>query len=120
MRKINPSELVGTLEQNWKHLVVATLIDYDVKIVGIVVEFMWPENDQTDELFYVLSGTLEVDVRDTSTRDGWVEACAGELVVVPAAVRQRTRMPDPTPSLVIEPATTVNTGNEESGFTHAA
>ena len=41
-------------------VVVATLNDYEVKVVKVKGEFVWHSHSDTDELFLVVEGTLTI------------------------------------------------------------
>ena len=70
-------------------------------------EFHWHKHDREDELFFVLSGKLLVDVEGRDT----VELAPRQAVVVPHGVVHRTRAPDRTVVLMVEAATVVPTGD---------
>ena len=57
----------------------------------------WHSHDESDELFFVLSGLFHLD-----TDQRTVDVRAGELFVVPAGVRHRGRADVPTTLLVID------------------
>ncbi|MEP6852279.1 MAG: cupin domain-containing protein [bacterium] len=90
----------------WSPEVVATLNDYEVKVVKLHGEFTWHHHAATDELFLVLSGRLTIDLRD-----GTVELGPGQLYVVPRGVEHRPRAVEEVQAVLIEPAGVVNTGD---------
>ncbi|MGH9252808.1 MAG: cupin domain-containing protein, partial [Acidimicrobiales bacterium] len=55
---INLAERFSQFTEQWKPKVVASLNDYEIKIVRIQGEFVWHTHDDTDELFLVLAGEL--------------------------------------------------------------
>jgi len=90
----------------WTPRVVAELNDYQVKVVKLAGDFVWHRHDDTDELFIVLHGEMEVGFRD---RD--VTVREGEMIVVPRGVEHRPVAPDEVHVLLIERSGTPNTGD---------
>jgi len=74
-----------------------------VKVKG---EFVWHAHPETDELFFVHKGELNIQYRD---RDNIVRA--GELFVVPKGVEHRPVAAEECEILLLEPAGTLNTGD---------
>ena len=58
--------------------VVATMNNYEVIVVRVEGEFGWHSRPETDDLFLVLDGELDIELRDTVVTLG-----PGELYVVP-------------------------------------
>jgi mannose-6-phosphate isomerase-like protein (cupin superfamily) len=94
--------------EHWSPKVVARLNDYEVKVVKVQGEFVWHSHDDTDELFLVLDGTLDIRLRD-----GDVRLTAGQLYVVPRGVEHCPVAEGEVAALLIEPAGVVNTGSAE-------
>lgn len=90
----------------WTPRVVAELNDYQVKLVKLAGDFVWHRHDDTDELFLVLHGVMQVGFRD---RD--VTVREGELLVVPRGVEHITRASSECHALIIEPRGVPNTGD---------
>jgi mannose-6-phosphate isomerase-like protein (cupin superfamily) len=67
---------------------------------------VWHQHDDEDELFLVLHGRLCIQFRD---RDVWLEP--GEFLIVPKGVEHRPTASEEVHLLLLEPKTTVNTGN---------
>lgn len=78
-------------------------------------EFVWHTHEDTDELILVMSGRLTIQLRD---RD--VVLDPGELFVVPRGVEHSTVAEEETAILLLEPAGTMNTGDEGGAMTKAA
>lgn len=68
-------------------------------------EFVWHHHDREDELFHVLKGRLRIDLRDKS-----LDLREGELAVIPRGVEHRPVAEEEVHVLLLEPKTTVNTG----------
>src|SRR3954471_14086827 len=104
--KVNLAQKLALFDELWQPKVVATIDDYDVRIVKLKGEFVWHKHDESDDFFLVVEGRLTIQLRD---RDVVLEA--GELFVVPAGVEHCPRADEETSVLLIEPRGTVNTGD---------
>lgn len=87
---------------------VAHVNDLVVKIARIHGEFVWHRHDETDELFLVHEGAMEVRYRDRTVRLG-----PGQLHVVPRGVEHATFAAAECLALIVERAQTLNTGDAE-------
>jgi mannose-6-phosphate isomerase-like protein (cupin superfamily) len=97
---------------HWSPKRVATLNDYEVKLVRAKGEFVWHKHDDTDELFLVLDGVLTIQLRDQD-----VVLAAGQLFVVPKGVEHCPRADGEVKALLLEPCGVVNTGDAGGAFT---
>ena len=87
--------------------IVGDVNDAQVKVAKFGDEFDWHAHAEEDEAFLVLRGRIAIDFRD-----GVSELSAGEFLVVPRGVEHRPRALTCEPIvLMIEPATTLNTGD---------
>jgi mannose-6-phosphate isomerase-like protein (cupin superfamily) len=114
-RRTSPVDLaavLATFDEPWQPRTVATLNDYDVRVVRTHGEFTRHSHPETDELFLVLSGSLTIDLED-----GEVVLGPGQLHVVPRGVPHRPRSEHGAEVLLVEPTTTVNTGDTPSRLT---
>jgi mannose-6-phosphate isomerase-like protein (cupin superfamily) len=80
-----------------------------VKLAKLEGEFVWHHHAEEDELFLVLQGHLDIELRD-----GVVGLDPGELVIVPRGVEHRPVAQGEVHVLLFEPASTLNTGNVRS------
>ena len=106
IEKINLAEKLALFDERWRPKIVAELNDAYVKIVKVDGEFVWHHHDDEDELFLVVSGRLRMQLRD-----GDVVLEPGELIVVPRGVEHCPLAEEETHVVLIEPKTTLNTGN---------
>ena len=102
---INLAQKLGKFSEHWSPRVVAEMNDYQFKLVKLQGEFVWHEHKDTDEVFLVVHGEMQVGFRD---RD--VTIREGELFVVPRGVEHITRATQECHALIIEPRGVVNTG----------
>ena len=103
------SEKLATFSEYWSPRTVATLNNYDVMVVKVRDEFVWHKHDDTDELFLVIKGNLEIQLRDRSVLLG-----PGEMYVVPKGVEHRPVAREEVQLLLIEPTGTPNTGDKST------
>ena len=69
-------------------------------------EFVWHHHENEDELFLVVKGRMLMRLRD---RDVWLGE--GEFFIVPRGVEHMPVAPQEVHVILLEPKTTLNTGN---------
>ncbi len=106
MEKINLEEKLGMFAERWSPRTVATFNGHDVMVVKVQGEFVWHKHDDTDDLFLVLKGVLDIQLRDRV-----VTLQPGEMFVVPRGVEHCPRALEEAHVLIIEPTGTPNTGD---------
>ena len=110
-----PVDLAAALEQisqPWQPRTVAVLNDYDLRVVKTKGEFTRHSHPDTDEVFLVLTGSLTIRMDD-----GDVVLGPGQLYVVPKGTPHQPHSRDGADVLLVEPSTTVNTGDTPSELT---
>jgi mannose-6-phosphate isomerase-like protein (cupin superfamily) len=107
--KINLDQKLALFTDHWAPRIIAQLNDYHLKIAKVQGEFVWHSHPETDEVFFVLAGTLLIDFRE-----GSASVTKGEMIVIPKGVEHRPRAEEECQLLLIEPAGTVNTGDAEN------
>jgi len=112
MDKINLSEKLSLFNDHWNPRIVAELNRQHVKLAKLKGEFVWHRHAEEDELFYVLSGILNIEFRDRT-----IVLHPGEMLVVPAGVEHRPVASEEVSVLLFEPAGTVNTGEVRNNQT---
>ena len=105
MDKINLRDKLGRITEHWSPRIVAELNGQEVRLAKLQGEFVWHQHDEEDELFLVLHGELEMQLRS-----GSVVLREGDLFVVPRGVEHRPVAREEAHVLLFEPAGTVNTG----------
>ena len=104
--KVNLREKFGLFHDYWSPKIVGELNDSHVKLVKLKGEFVWHRHEAEDELFLVVKGKLLLKFRD---RDLWLEE--GELAIVPRGVEHLPVAEEEAHVLLLEPKSTLNTGN---------
>lgn len=105
---VNFAEKLTKFSELWSPRVVAEMNDYQFKLVKVRGDFVWHDHQDSDEVFVVLKGSMQIDFRD-----GSVQISEGELYVVPKGVEHKPYAEQECHMLLIEPRGVVNTG--ESG-----
>ena len=109
MDSVNLSEKFSKFQDYWHPRIIGELNDCHVKAVKIKGEFVWHHHDNEDELFLVVKGTLRMRLRD---RDVLVRE--GEFLIVPRGVEHLPMAHEEVHIILLEPKTTLNTGNIEN------
>jgi mannose-6-phosphate isomerase-like protein (cupin superfamily) len=113
--KVVLRDKLSLFSDTWSPKIVAQVNESQVKVVKLAGEFVWHAHEREDEMFLVLRGRLCMRLRDG---DVWLEP--GELIVVPRGVEHCPYAPAEVEVLLVEPATTVNTGETGGERTRTA
>jgi len=106
VRSVNLAAKFRLFDDYWSPKIVGDVNDSYVKLVKLKGEFVWHHHEAEDELFLVVKGRLLLRFRE---RDVWVEE--GEFVIVPRGVEHLPIAPEEAHVLLLEPQSTLNTGN---------
>lgn len=109
---INLEEKFSKFHQLWAPKIIAQMNDYQIKLAKVQGDFVWHDHGQTDELFLVLHGKLQIDLPD-----GSVELHPGEMCVVPKGLSHKPYAETECHLLLLEPAGTINTGDTRNQYT---
>lgn len=102
---INIQDKLNKFSEYWSPKIVAQLNDYHFKVAKVLGEFVWHDHPETDEVFLVLKGRLEIQFRDGSVRLN-----ENEMFVVPKGVEHKPVAEQECHILLVEPVGTINTG----------
>ena len=106
MPKVNLAQKFGMIDEYWSPKIAGQLNGQYVKLAKFRGEFMWHQHEKEDELFLVTKGSLTIQLRD-----GDVSLGEGEFFIVPAGVEHRPVAQEEAHALMLEPISTLNTGN---------
>ena len=109
---VNLQEKLSKFSEHWSPKIIAQMNDYHFKLAKIQGEFVWHDHPETDEVFLVVKGKLNIYFRD-----GVISLSEGEMYVVPKGVEHKPVAELGCHILLIEPAGTVNTGDVVSDRT---
>jgi mannose-6-phosphate isomerase-like protein (cupin superfamily) len=106
METVNLQAKFGKFTEYWKPKIIGELNDSYVKAVKFKGDFVWHHHDHEDELFLVVKGTMRMKFRE---REELVRE--GEFIVVPKGVEHCPVADQEAHVLLLEPKSTLNTGN---------
>lgn len=109
---INFRKKVDLIEELHSYKLIAQMNECQFKLVKAKREFIWHQHPETDEVFIVIEGTLQIDLRDKT-----LNLAEGEMVVIPKGVEHKPVCRELCCLLLIEPEGTINTGNAGGGLT---
>jgi mannose-6-phosphate isomerase-like protein (cupin superfamily) len=106
METVNLNEKFSPFSDYCNPRIIGEVNDCHIKAVKLKGEFIWHHHDREDELFLVVKGTLRMKFPD---REAVVRE--GELVIVPRGVEHCPVADEEVHIVLIEPKSTLNTGN---------
>jgi mannose-6-phosphate isomerase-like protein (cupin superfamily) len=106
METVNLSEKLSRFSDFWHPRIIGDLNDCHVKAVKVKGEFVWHHHDHEDELFLIVKGKLRMKFRDRESVVG-----PGEFIIVPKGVEHCPVADEEVHMILIEPKSTLNTGN---------
>ncbi len=109
MEKVNLANKFGLFQEYWSPKIAGELNDSYLKLAKLKGEFVWHHHEAEDELFLVVKGRLVIKLRD---RD--ISLDEGEFVIIPRGVEHCPVAEEEVHVLLLEPKSTVNTGNVQN------
>lgn len=108
MKAINLKQKLDLFSKQWHPHLIAEGSSLQVYLSKIQGDFVMHTHDQSDELFYVVRGALEMRFKDHA-----VPVMEGEVILVPRGVEHCPRTPpdEEVHVLVVEPLGTTHAGN---------
>lgn len=106
---INLSEKFDLFSEQWRPKIVGELNDAHVKLAKLQGEFVWHQHENEDEMFMIHKGRLLIKFRD---KDVWLDK--GEFLIIPKGIEHKPVAEEEVELILIEPKTTVNTGDTQS------
>jgi mannose-6-phosphate isomerase-like protein (cupin superfamily) len=103
---INLRDKFAAFSDRWSPKIIGEVNDCYIKAVKLKGEFIWHHHEQEDELFLVVKGVLRMKFRgyETLIREG-------EFLIVPRGTEHLPVADEEAHVLLLEPKTTLNTGN---------
>ena len=111
---VSLKDKLASFRDHWSPKIVGELNDSFVKLVKLQGEFVWHHHENEDELFLVLKGNLLIKLRDHD-----INLKEGEFVIIPRGVEHLPIADEEAHVLLLEPKSTLNTGNVENERTVA-
>lgn len=107
-RPTSVPSIVASINETWSPRLVASINDHHVKVAKIDGAFIWHAHPDSEELFYLLSGKLQMQIEGQDA----VVMAEGDVFVVPKGVRHKP-VAENACIMMVEHESTVNTGDEE-------
>jgi mannose-6-phosphate isomerase-like protein (cupin superfamily) len=111
---VSPAKIAASLTELWSPRVVAEVDDAYIKVAKVQGSLCWHSHDAEDELFYVLHGSLRIEMEDRA-----VVLNAGDMFVVPKGVRHNPVAEHECHLMLIERKSTLHTGTEVTDRTRS-
>lgn len=105
IKKINLTSKLDLIQDYWDPKIVGALNEQFVKLAKIKGEFDWHKHDNEDELFLLIKGNFQIELRDKM-----IDISEGEFVIIPKGIEHRPIAKEEAHILLFEPQTTINTG----------
>ena len=112
MQVISIKEKFSLFNDQWSPKVIGSLNGQEVKIAKVQGEFVWHDHEQEDELFYVVKGTLKIELRDRM-----LVLNEGDMTIIPRGVAHRPIAEEEVWIMLFEPANIKHTGDVEHELT---
>ncbi|MBX9732277.1 MAG: cupin domain-containing protein [Sphingomonas sp.] len=110
MNKVNLAQAFSTFSEPWCPKVAGDINNAQIKLAKFRGPFHWHHHENEDELFLVVQGRLRMGFRDRE-----VDLDPGEFIIVPRGVEHRPEaLSEECHVVLLEPNTTLNTGNVEN------
>ena len=112
MEKVSINQKLSMFSDYWNPRIAGELNGQHVKLVKFKGEFVWHKHDDEDEMFFVISGSFKMELRDKT-----IELRENEFLIIPRGVEHRPVAEEEVSVMLFEPATTLNTGDTEGELT---
>ncbi|PUA81231.1 cupin domain-containing protein [Nocardioides currus] len=110
-RIVNLHQTLASFEDLWSPRILAQVNDHDLRTAKVRGEYVWHRHPDTDELFLVLDGQLDIGLRDEDGTERVVALATGDVFVVPRNLLHRPSSAEGATILLVEPTGTVTTGD---------
>lgn len=112
IEKVNIREKLGKFDDHFNPRIVGELNGQHVKLVKFDGPFVWHHHELEDEMFLVISGTFNMELRDKT-----ITLQEGDFIIIPKGTEHRPVATSEVHVMLFEPATTLNTGDQENDLT---
>lgn len=107
LQKVNVLEKLALFNDHWNPRIVGEVNDSHIKLTKLKGDFVWHHHENEDELFLVVKGELIIELKDQEP----IVLKEGEFFIVPKGVEHRPVAKEEVHVILIEPKSTLNTGN---------
>ena len=106
IEKVNIQQKMDSFTDYWNPRVAGELNGQLVKLVKFKGEFVWHKHDLEDEMFMVINGSFNMELRDKT-----IVLDKGDFIIIPKGTEHRPVAEQEVEVMLFEPDTTLNTGN---------
>lgn len=112
MEIIDLSQKFSLFNDHWSPKIVGEMNGQEIKLAKVKGEFVWHDHKDEDELFFVVKGTLKIELRDRT-----IEINEGQMLIVPKGVEHKPVAEEEVLLMLIEPKDTKHTGDVQHTLT---
>src|SRR6188508_1607365 len=112
MEKVNLLSKFDGIHDHWNPRIAGELNGQMVKLVKFKGEFVWHKHDEEDEMFLVVQGEFNMELRDRT-----ITIRENEFIIIPRGVEHRPVAEREVSVMLFEPASTLNTGDVKNEMT---
>jgi len=98
---------LAKVTEHWTPRIIGQVNDQYVKVAKLLGEFVWHAHENEDELFWVISGRLRIQLEGLDE----VALSPGDFFVVPRGLRHNPIADEEVEIVLIETVTTTHTGD---------
>ena len=106
LEKIDVNSIVESNKEKWFNQTLTQVNDSFVRLGILEGEFHWHKHDNDDEFFFVLEGTLLIELENRT-----IELNPYQGVTIPKGVMHRPRAPKKSVVLMVETVDIIPTGD---------
>jgi mannose-6-phosphate isomerase-like protein (cupin superfamily) len=112
MNKVNLPEKFNLIQDHWNPRIAGELNGQQVKLVKFKGEFVWHKHDHEDEMFFVVQGEFNMELRDQV-----ITVRENEFIIIPRGVEHKPVALHEVSVMLFELASTLNTGDTRNEMT---
>ncbi len=112
MKVINIKEKFDLFNEHWTPKLIGELNGQSVKIAKVKGEFVWHNHKDEDELFYIIKGTLKIELEGEM-----LTLREGDMTIIPRGVEHKPIAEEEVWLMLFEPTNTKHTGEVEHELT---
>ena len=106
----NIDTVLDSFQDLWNPRILTQVNDWDVRLVKVQGAFVWHSHADTDELFIVLDGTLDIGIREDGV-ESVVHLERYDTFVVPRGIEHRPQSHEGATLMLFDPTGTLTTGD---------
>lgn len=108
--KKNIGAILASLQERWSPRILTQVNEWDVRLAKVEGTYVWHSHADTDELFIVLDGDLDIRLRQSGI-ETVVHLGRHDVFVVPRGTEHCPDSPNGASVMLFEPTGTLSTGD---------